>query len=548
MDMGHDGTLSLRIQHARTIAMQALDMAAKGLLAEAERWLQQALSILPGDPSIAFNLARVLMSMHRPSKALHLVDQTLAGESVRSANLLLLRAQILLATARNREAVIAFKEAIEADPHNGVAELGLATALGESSQPVATADAARRAIQKGADRPGARYILGRSLSECGRFHEAESELRRALQLDPDHAPSQTMLAELIWMQTSDVTLATRELDGSLQRHPHATGLRVTKAKIFENAGNVAAAVAELEAGLGRDPNSVPLRLAAAQALVVEQPIRALFHAEQAFRLASRDLAVVAMYGDALFAVGRASDAEKVATHGLQIHPNNNHSIALMGNVWRLNGDPRYQELFDYNALIRASPLEVPAGWSTLVEYLADLALGLHEIHQLNAHPVNQTLRRGTQVGIELEALKNPAIRAFPQAIDGAIHRYMAAIGHGVDVFRRRNTMRYKLNGMWTVRLWPQGHHVNHFHGQGWLSSVCYIELPETLGEQNGEGWLKLGEPLIGPLDRKFDPEFFLKPEPGLLALFPSWMWHGTVPFSGSEKDRRLTIAFDVVPA
>jgi hypothetical protein len=33
----------------------------------------------------------------------------------------------------------------------------------------------------------------------------------------------------------------------------------------------------------------------------------------------------------------------------------------------------------------------------------------------------------------------------------------------------------------------------------------------------------------------------------LLALFPSYMWHGTVPFSGAPDDRRLTIAFDAVP-
>lgn len=546
--MGHEGTPSLKVQHAQSIALQAMDLAARGFLAEAESELRRALVMLPGDPSISFNLARVLMTSHRPGEALHLVNQTLAGEANRSAKLLLLRAQILLAMTRNVEAIIAFKEAIEADPHNGLAELGLATALGESRQPLATAEAAQRAIHKGADRPSARYILGRALSECGRFQQAESELRRALQLNPDHEPSQAILAELIWMQTSDVTLAAHELDRSLQRQPHATGLRVTKAKLLESAGHTAAAVAELEAGLERDPNNLQLRLAAAQALVAEQPLRALIHAERAFRLAPRDLAVVAIYGDAFFAAGRVSDAEKVAMHGLQIHPNNNHSIALLGNVWRCNGDSRYRELFDYNALISASPLETPAGWSTLADYLADLARSLHELHQLNAHPVNQTLRRGTQIGIELEALKDPAIHAFPQAIDGLIHKYMAAIGHGMDVFRRRNTMRYKLNGMWTVRLRPQGHHVNHFHGQGWLSSVCYIELPETLGEQGGEGWLKLGEPLLGPSDRKLDPEFFLKPEPGLLALFPSWMWHGTVPFSGSEKDRRLTIAFDVVPA
>jgi hypothetical protein len=32
---------------------------------------------------------------------------------------------------------------------------------------------------------------------------------------------------------------------------------------------------------------------------------------------------------------------------------------------------------------------------------------------------------------------------------------------------------------------------------------------------------------------------------GTLVLFPSYFWHGTVPFSG--KQTRLTVAFDAVP-
>jgi hypothetical protein len=31
-----------------------------------------------------------------------------------------------------------------------------------------------------------------------------------------------------------------------------------------------------------------------------------------------------------------------------------------------------------------------------------------------------------------------------------------------------------------------------------------------------------------------------------VVLFPSYMWHGTVPFRGPEG--RLTIAFDLIPA
>ena len=37
---------------------------------------------------------------------------------------------------------------------------------------------------------------------------------------------------------------------------------------------------------------------------------------------------------------------------------------------------------------------------------------------------------------------------------------------------------------------------------------------------------------------------YVEPRPGRLVLFPSWMWHGTVPFGAGE---RLTVAFDVAP-
>jgi hypothetical protein len=41
-----------------------------------------------------------------------------------------------------------------------------------------------------------------------------------------------------------------------------------------------------------------------------------------------------------------------------------------------------------------------------------------------------------------------------------------------------------------------------------------------------------------------DPFRTVAPEPGWLTLFPSIMWHGTVPIAGGE---RMTVAFDVKP-
>ena len=42
------------------------------------------------------------------------------------------------------------------------------------------------------------------------------------------------------------------------------------------------------------------------------------------------------------------------------------------------------------------------------------------------------------------------------------------------------------------------------------------------------------------------PEHWIEPEPGMLVLFPAYMWHGTAPFSSDGT--RLTCAFDLVRA
>jgi len=59
-----------------------------------------------------------------------------------------------------------------------------------------------------------------------------------------------------------------------------------------------------------------------------------------------------------------------------------------------------------------------------------------------------------------------------------------------------------------------------------------------------QGWIKFGEPsfetaMQGTIRRA------VQPVPGRLVLFPSYMWHGTIPFHSAAA--RTTIAFDAVP-
>ena len=153
---------------------------------------------------------------------------------------------------------------------------------------------------------------------------------------------------------------------------------------------------------------------------------------------------------------------------------------------------------------------------------------------------------GAQIS-NLISSQDPAIRAFFQAVAGPIDRRLQALSGGGDPCRSRNTGAATFQGVWSVRLGADlGRHVDHVHPKGWMSSACYIDLPASMtAATEREGWIKFGEPGIRT-EPKLAAEHYVRPEPGLLVLFPSYMWHGTLPFTGPGA--RLTIAFDLAPA
>jgi uncharacterized protein (TIGR02466 family) len=230
---------------------------------------------------------------------------------------------------------------------------------------------------------------------------------------------------------------------------------------------------------------------------------------------------------------------------LQGRPEDQSLWGWAATAARAAGDPLYGELCDYDAVVQAYDLATPAGWPALDDFLGDLAKSLKELHTYQQHPTNQSLRHGSQSMHLLTGSSDPAVKAFFQAVDAPIREHMAKLGEGADPLRRRNTGDYHIQGAWSVRLRPNGFHRDHFHPEGWLSSAFYVETPDAaLESADKQGWIGFGRPPFAT-DPPMAPAHFVKPKPGRLVLFPSYMWHGTVPFTTDET--RLTIAFDAVP-
>jgi tetratricopeptide (TPR) repeat protein len=508
----------------------------------AESAFRRALALDPTMVAAAAGLAEVLRNLDRGREAIEILAPFVTDDT-RDLSLLTYYAFALQSVGRFDEALVWLQRAVETSPTSAVAEHNLAGALGDCGRHPESEAAARRAFAKGLDAPETWLVLARALSGQDCQAEAEAAYRETIRRRPGAHDAYGDLAQIVWMRTGDADAALAVFDAATLERPGDPALLMQKARLLEYVGDAAAAIDALALALALSDDPL-LHVAIARLVVHDDPDRALQHAQSAFMRRPENYSVMSTLCQVRLALGRPDEAAPLAELLCERQPWDQYAHALLATGWRLQGDPRYAELCDYEHLVQSFRLDTPSGWSSLEAYLGELRQALEPLHPSLGHPIGQSVRHGSQTRQDLTRAEAPAIKAFFQAIDGPIRRYMTALGTGDDPLRRRNAMDYRFAGVWSVKLRPGGFHADHVHHKGWLSSACYIELPRAV-ETGREGWLKFGEPGI-PTQPALGAERFVKPEVGRLVLFPSYIWHGTVPFGGDEP--RLSIAFDVLPA
>lgn len=208
-------------------------------------------------------------------------------------------------------------------------------------------------------------------------------------------------------------------------------------------------------------------------------------------------------------------------------------------AWRMQDDPRAAWLDRPDELIRT----FECGW-TAAE-LGNLAALLRELHTAREPYIEQSVRGGTQTDRSVLLRHEPQLQAIKARLLDLMREYvddLPPIDEGHPLLGAEREGGFPIVGSWSVRLAKQGYNVPHTHAMGWLSTAFYVALPEaaTMGPAPA-GHIEFGNP---PAELGLDlaPYRTIAPQPGRLAVFPSTMWHGTVPFEDGE---RLVIAFDI---
>ncbi|WP_296820453.1 tetratricopeptide repeat protein [Brevundimonas sp.] len=548
----------------------ALALASLGRFAEAEAAFRRVLSLRPDDHGSRLNLARVLLADGRADAALPLLAavvearpdhrgaraQLAAGlaERGRWADVLTvtdedpepfraLRMRALALCAREAEAIAEGLAAPRLQPGE-LAELG--TLLHQARRYAEAEAVLDRAVAAGVDGAAVRLLLGKTRFYLGRFDEAADAFRRVLEVEPGQPTALYELAQLDWMRSGDAasSLAAIRVHRDQRLDDPAAWRLLVRSTLFAEGPEAALELAEAAAArfVGSAPALVDVARLAAEA---GQGEKALASAEAARRIAGDDESVLHVLTIARLAVGDGSGAAQSAVELRRRRPLDQLAAALEATAWRLTDDPRYAEVYDYGAFVREAFIEAPPGWSSRQGFLADLSVRLTELIGFAAPPFDQSLRDSGQTTQDLIGLKDPVIDALLGELGRLVQAHVDGLGTGQDLLRSRNTGRWAFSGAWAVLQRAGGRHVDHVHPAGWLSSAFYVHVPDTALDSGHDGWIKFGEPGVATRPA-LPPERFVRPEAGKLVLFPSYMWHGTVPFTGD--DTRLTFAFDVVPA
>jgi tetratricopeptide (TPR) repeat protein len=402
------------------------------------------------------------------------------------------------------DAVAMFERAGQLAPSNGAVLLGLVAAklaTGRGAQAEMQLDAV---LERSPLWLEGHQQLAQLRAMLGRREQSTASLERALAAQPNDMS--------LWTALLNLTLSQKDfasLEETVER-ARLTDLPETQLLPFE-------AIAASEQGRGERADQLFDKMSSA-----DRDEIAVWHVRHFLRAGRLDAAIDLI--DREIAGSRAT-----------------HFWPYASIAWRLANDPRQEWLEADKKLVSTFDL---ADRLPPLDRLADV---LRSLHVAPGDYLDQSVCGGTQTDGPLLSRIEPDIQALRAAIVGAVEEYRGQLPPADSkhpLLRERRDRRVRFSGSWSVRLKGAGYHANHVHPQGWISSALYVALPDRAEhERSDAGWLKIGEP-PSELDIEVPPLQLIEPKPGRLVLFPSWMWHGTVPFSEGE---RLTVAFDVRP-
>jgi tetratricopeptide (TPR) repeat protein len=516
----------------------------RGDHAGAKAAYDRSIALHAGQAEAHYNLGLVLNALGKPEEALASLRQAAALRPNYAEALTQIGAQ-LRNEGLQEDSLEVLSQALAAAPryfpalyYRGLTLLSLHR-YEEAVEPLQTAVALRP------QSPEAQHALGNALSYGNREAEAITAYQKAIEAAPDFVNAHVDYNALVW--TMGLGAAQwKSFAYARHRLGDVPDLLLAESEQRLRLSDPAAAEPLLQRALDIAPGRADIENALGRALTGQGKFdQAIGLFQRAAARQPGQSAHLREWAIALLHGGKPDQALPILEQARAIAPADQFILGLITLAYRQTGDPRYAALADTDKFVRVYDLPPPPGFSDSESFNRELADELSRLHTRRVAPHDQTLRGGTQTAGNLFARESRLVGLLREQMKEAVAEYIADMPDDPThpLFGRKRES-FAFSGSWSCRLRSSGFHTNHLHPQGWISSAYYVALPDVNDRESKQGWIKFGESNLN-LGEKDRPERLVQPAIGRLVLFPSYFWHGTVPFQSDQA--RLTVAFDVVP-
>lgn len=507
--------------------------------------------------------------------------QSLLAEQPREHRLLNLAAIACFETGDASTALTLLETAIEHCPDFVDAHNNLGNVLKAEGDLLRAESAYRRAIEIAPTYFDAHFNLGIVLEAMGRPGEARESYRKALDIQPDFLPA--------YLNAGNACKALGEFDEALAYYrwvlevaPHHVDALNNMGAVFyeltrhDDAESTYRKALEIEPGHADTLYNLGVLLHD-----LERYDEAVDAFEHAIAVRPHYTECFVNLGYTMHKLGRLDDAERAYQHAIELDPHHAQAHANLGDLQLSRGEPTAalalsdsflgrhpgdtamlafktialresgdaagaRALADLDTYLHTAELEIPKAFADRDAFNAALAEHICAHPSLVDAPASHATRKGKHSGELLVEPRGP-MAGWESSLRRAIETYRSALdASAAHPFVVSMPARYRLTA-WSVVLESQGHQMPHIHPSAWMSGVYYVQIPEAVSAstQDTAGWIEFGQP-PDHFHTRVAPELRLvKPQAGMLVLFPSYFYHRTIPFEASG--RRISIAFDVLP-
>lgn len=457
--------------------------------------------------------------------------------------------QALHAAKQYAAAADAYRRAIDLHPDLAEAHLQLGDILRLQGKAEEAAASYRRAIAAAPREPKAHIHLGLLLHDQRAYDAALAELRQAVAIDPQSFLGHYNLAVTLAAQRRDEEAIAAYRD-ALAVNPHVVSAYINLGLLLKIQGQHDEAIACCERAVGLAPEAAQGYINLATTLHAKGDLaRAAAVMRRATAVEPGNAMAHANLGQILRELGDIAGAETSLRQALAIDPAQVFAKAHLSIVLQQHGKhDEAERLLDYPNLMRTRHIEAIDGWADTREFNTALAQHIHRHPTLMRDPPGKAIRHGSQT-LEILNGSDRSIATLQRFFEQSVADYIATALCRADYpYAPPRPAGFHLEG-WAVVLRSSGYQLAHFHHGAIVSGVYYVQIPDVVksGKAGDAGFLRFGEPIVGTAGAALGRELLtrsVRPQEGMLVLFPSFYWHNVVAFDCRED--RICIAFDVI--